>query len=206
VNTNTSRRCWRAEKRLPLGLILIVLALGCSRTSERHGPDVTDGGAKMVEMDPEVTAALTRMEATGRLEGVEFEHYVGGGLPPPHYRSDQFRLLTRDGHDVVQFAAPNYSAKPDKDASYPLDKYWLPAQPEDVKKIARILREGRAFDSSAPRTTVADAVRTELVFTIVGKDHKATYWGLPPALTALDALVDTLIARVKSQGQHKLEP
>lgn len=195
---------------LPL-LVLLFSALGCSRhnqasTGQNQAHDVTDGGKNMAEMDPAVTAALTRMEATGKLEGVEFEHYVGGGLPPPYYVSDQFRLLTRDGRDTIQFAAPNYKSKPDKDEAYPSDVYTLPAQPDDVKTLARILREGRAFEGATMASAPADGVRTELLLTVAGKQHKATYWGFPPTLTPLGDVVKSLIARVKSHGKHELRP
>lgn len=160
----------------------------------------------MTEVDPAVSAALARMEATGKLEGVEFEHYVGGGLPPPYYHSDQFRLLSRDGRDTIEFATANYSSKPAKDTPYPRDVYQLPAQPDDVKTLARSLRAGHAFDASVPIVEIADSVRIELVLTVAGKQHKAVYQGLPSALEPLDALVDALVARAKAQGKHELKP
>lgn len=160
----------------------------------------------MAEIDPAVSAALARMEATGKLEGVEFEHYVGGGLPPPYYHSEQLRLIARDGRDTIEFAKANFSSKPAKDTPYPRDVYQLVAQAEDVKSLARVLRAGRAFDVAAPTVQIADSVRIELVLTVGGKPHKAIYQGLPPALEPLDTLVDAFIARAKSQGRHKLEP
>lgn len=160
----------------------------------------------MPETDPVVSAALTRMEAIGKLEGVEFEHYVGGGLPPPYYVSDQLRLLARDGRDTIQFAAPNYKSKPVKDEAYPRDVYTLPAQPDDVKTIAKILREGRTFETSTMASAPADGVRTELLLTVAGKQHKATYSGFAPTLAPLSDAVKVLIARVKSQGKHELKP
>jgi hypothetical protein len=160
----------------------------------------------MVEGDPAVSTALARMEATGKLEGVEFEMYAGGGLPPPYYVSQQLRFLARDGHDTVQFVTPNYSKKPAKDEPYPSEVYRLPAQPADVKALARVLREGRAFTPSPPGPTVADAVRTELVLTIAGKEHKATHQGLPPALAPLGVLFMELTERAKAQGQHEHAP
>ena len=191
---------------------MLFSAAGCSRRTESSagqsstGQNNPEGGTKMAEIDPAVSAALARMEATGKLEGTRFEHYVGGGLPPPYYRSDQLMFLVWEGRDTIQFRTPNYNKKPAKEGSYPFDVYRLPAQPEDVKTIARILREGRAFGSSTTPTKVADAVRTELVLTIAGRESKAIYSGFPPALAPLAGLVDTLIARAKSQGQHKLEP
>lgn len=160
----------------------------------------------MAAMDPAVSTALSRMEATGMLENAEFEYYVGGGLPPPYTHSEQLRLLSRDGHDTIQFAAANFSSKPAKDTPYPRDVYRLPAQPEDVKTIGRLLRAGCTFDAPAPSVKMADSVRFELVLTVEGKRHTAIYQGLPPELLPLDTFVDTLIARAKSQGQHTLEP
>jgi hypothetical protein len=192
---------------LAAGIVLLGATIGCSRREEvSTGQKNTDGGTVMVEVNTAVSAALTRMEATGKLDGVKFEHFVGGGLPPPYYRADQFLLVERNGHDMLEFAAPNYKAKVGKDQPYPNDDYQLAARPEDVKAIAHALREGHAFDAAATVAKSPDAVRVELAITVAGKEHKVVYRTLPPALTPLDDLVKAQIARVKAQGQHKLEP
>ena len=202
---NSSQSAHRAGIWLTVGMLLLGTGLGCSKRNDKStGQTGADGGTIMVEVDPAVSAALARMEGTGKLEGVEFEHFVGGGLPPPHYVADQLRLLERDGHDAIEFSAPNYKAQAAKDKAYPNDVYQLPAQPDDVKAIARALREGHAFEFSSPKTTVADAVRTELVLTVAGKRHTVVYRGFTPALAPLNALVRDLTTRVKAQGRYRL--
>lgn len=202
---NNSRRSRRTGMWLTVGMALLASTMGCSQRNEKSSGQMgTDGGTMMVEVDPTVTAALSRMEATGKLEGVEFEHFVGGGLPPPHYVADQLRLLVQDGHDTIEFSAPNYKAQAAQGQAYPNDEYQLPAQPDDVKAIARALREGHAFEFSEPTTTVADAVRTELVLTVAGKRHTVIYRGFTPALAPLNALVRDLTTRVKAQGRYRL--
>lgn len=146
------------------------------------------------------------MEATGKLDGVKFEHFVGGGLPPPYYQANQFLLVERNGHDMLEFAAPNYKVKVAKDQPYPNDDYQFAARPEDVKAIAHALREGHAFDAAATVAKGPDTVRVELAITVAGTEHKVVYRTLPLALTPLDDLVKALIARVKSEGRHKLDP
>jgi hypothetical protein len=202
---NNSDCTHRAGMLLMAGMVLLGSAMGCSQRNEKsRGQSRADGGTIMVEVDPVVSSALTRMEATGKLEGVTFEHFVGGGLPPPYYVADQLMLVERDGHDVIEFAAPNYKAQVGKDKPYPNDVYQLAAQPDDVKAIARALREGHALEFSTPKTTVADSVRTELVLTVAGKKHTAIYREFTPALAPLNALVRDLTARVKAQGRYRL--
>ena len=47
---------------------------------------------------------LAEIERSGRLTGLEIEFWSGGGLPPPYYRSEQLRLTTRGGRDIMEFA------------------------------------------------------------------------------------------------------
>jgi len=161
-------------------------------------------------MDQWVETALRAAEKTGKLDGLEIEYYVSGGLPPPHYVSEQFRLLVRDGHDVLEFATPNYDPKLPQGASYPKDIYTLPATPEDAKTIARLVLASGAFresasDAGAPAP--ADALRTELEVTGGGKTAKCVYLGREPAeLPKLREAVEALIERVKAHGQHEVKP
>ena len=85
---------------------------------------------------------------TGKLEGIEIEYYVGGGLPPPLYRSDQLRLLVSDGRSTLRFARPVYDRRYDP---YPLEIFQMAATPDDVQLIAGLLLKSRIF-SSAPST------------------------------------------------------
>jgi hypothetical protein len=207
VNTNNSCDAPNILVWLTVGLVVLGSAIGCSPRNEKSsGQNGPDGGTVMVEADPAVNAALTRMEATGKLEGVTFEHFVGGGLPPPYFVADQLLLVERDGHDTIEFAAPNYKAQAGKDKPYPNDEYQLAAQPDDVKAIARALRESHAFEFSSPKTTVADAIRTELVLTVAGKKHTSVYREFTPALAPLNALVRDLTARAKAHGRYRLSP
>jgi hypothetical protein len=134
---------------------------------------------------------------------------VSGGLPPPHYRSEQLRLLVRDGRDVFELATPNYAATPKQGEGFPSDVYRLPATPAEVKTIARLVRESNAFGSVAPpaEEQSADRMRTELLVTLHGKEAKRVYAGAaPPELAKLREVLTPLMARLRAQGEHRGSP
>ena len=152
---------------------------------------------------------LAACEASGKLDGAEIEYYVAGGLPPPHYRSDQLRLLVQGGRDMVEFATPNYDPKLAKGNAYALDIYAIAATPDDVRSVARSMRETGAFQAEAPDagpSRVADTLRAELVVVAGGKEAKRVYAPGDPAIGELRETAEAMIARVKSQGAHRVKP
>src|SRR4051794_23053923 len=111
VGMNTRART-SAHRRAQLGVLVALTfaaaAASCSRggtgaantrpTGDAGGTNtvsVDAGGRNLANVDTResdmanVDTELARIEASGKLGGVEIEYYVGGGLPPPHYRSDQ---------------------------------------------------------------------------------------------------------------------
>ena len=85
-------------------LLSAFLAAGIAAGDAAPGPEQsTDDGSRS---GPPPLADLDRLARLGRLDGVTLEYWVGGGLPPPYYRSDQSRLLTSGGRDLLEFARP----------------------------------------------------------------------------------------------------
>ncbi len=153
--------------------------------------------------------ALAAVEKTGRLEGMEIEYYVSGGLPPPHYRSDQFRALTREGRDLLEYARPSYTAKPAQGASYPLDIYTLPATPDEIRTLAKLTREAPPPQAPGPDQGAAraDAVRTELLVMLGVQEAKRVYAGRqPPEVSRLREVVEAHVGRLVAQGEHRVKP
>src|SRR4051812_44593663 len=90
---------------------------------------------------------LGESESSGALDGLEIEYWTGGGLPPPRYVSHQFRLLQKNEGDTLRFARPRFDA-----AFQPhlIDARELPASPDDVRTLARLVRESGIFDGRFP--------------------------------------------------------
>jgi hypothetical protein len=199
----------RSTTRAAALAVLVTVAIGvagCSSRSEKPG----EIGGKTMN-DTAALAALKDAETSGKLNGLEIEHYVGGGLPPPHHRSEQFRLYVSDGRDTLAFVTPDFTARVKQGESYPNHAYELPATPADVRQIARLVRESGAFSSaSTPQDgVVADGLRTELVLICDGKggkeEAKRVYSGAePPELAKLLAEINAIVARIKAQGVHKV--
>jgi hypothetical protein len=146
---------------------------------------------------------LRRCEATGRMDGLEIEYWTGGGHPPPYFRSDQFRLLTVGGIEMLEFDTLAYAPRFRGEAL--ILEFQLPARPEDVRTVARLLRETGVFtdrypEEEDPRTS--DILRTEVMVTVGGREHKRVYYRrIPEALKPLDAEVERHISWVRTKGK-----
>jgi len=154
----------------------------------------------------ELAARLSRCEHSGRLDGLEIEYYVSGGLPPPHYRSDQFRCLTVDGRELIELARPKFDRG--YTINYPVEKFQLPAEPENVRTVARLLREGRVFDATYPeerRPDIADILSTEVLATEGGRQTKKVYYQKPPEpVMPLDEFVAGARKLLVTRGERGL--
>jgi hypothetical protein len=146
---------------------------------------------------------LRDVEATGSLGGVEFEYYVGGGLPPPHYRSDQLRLLVIDGIDTFEFVTPKYDSELDP---YPNYRYRLRASREEVRRVARLVRESGVLETSPPpKPAVEDLLRFEFLLRRGAVNvEKVFYGGLPSEYGSLRGELDRLVGDLKSGGERRL--
>lgn len=189
-------------------MVATMFSSACRGGAEAQTNSSGSGGAPgggIMEAQSEIEVLLARCEASGKLSGIEIEYYVGGGLPPPHYRSDQFRFLTLDGREIMQFAKPVFDKRYNP---YPVEVYTLPATPADVKTIAGLILRSRAFSpssSSKPPIKVPDALRTELVIKAGTKEETRTFQGLPAELQPLKPAVETLIAQLKAKGERWVE-
>lgn len=149
---------------------------------------------------------LERMEKTGKLGGAQIEHYVGGGAPPPYLHNDQLRLFAFEGREVLQFAQSNYART--EFNPYALDKYRLPAEPADIRTMARLILATKAFGAHTSQegpSNVPDMIRTELIVTEGGESATRIYYGqVPAALEPLEKEVDAMVARLKEKGEYGL--
>lgn len=144
---------------------------------------------------------LDRCILAGRLDGLEVEYWIGGGLPPPYYRSDQFRMLTADGRELLELARPVYD---EAFRPYPIDKRQLPAGRDDVVAIADALK-GLFADPPEPPELPADALRAEVLVT--EGDLQTTLVlpvPVPPSAQPLHDAVAQRLARVEATGQRSL--
>ena len=146
---------------------------------------------------------LKRWESTGKLEGGEIEYYTGGGGPPPYRRSDQLRLVTVAGRDVIEFNVPVYDQRYNP---YPTETYTMPAEPADVQALARLVREAGVFSSRFPEEEdpgLVHVIRTEVMVREGTREITRVYYKtIPASLSALQDAVGKMIERVKAQGER----
>jgi hypothetical protein len=160
-------------------------------------------------MMPEWDRALAQAQETGRLDGAGVEYFVGGGLPPPYYRLDSLRVMTREGRDIIQLDVPNWDPALAEGSKVPMDVYTLPATGADVALIARLFQDAfRGPEPSRGDAPPRDRLRTEIVVVadaVNGRRMTRVYDGAaPPELAALTKAVEMLTARAKAEGTYRL--
>ncbi len=192
----------------PVGVFVVALVtvLQCIMTG-----CTSDGCSVLSKGDPTMSSSraetvLERMEKTGKLGGSQIEHYVGGGAPPPYLHNDQLRLYTEAGREVLRFARSNYTRA--EFNPYALDEYQLPAEPADIRSMARVILATKAFSTHYPQEDPkgsADMLRTELIVTEGGDAATRIYYGhVPDALEPLEREVEAMIKRLKEKGEYGL--
>ena len=183
----------REEPRRWFWLILVTLLANCDTVTSIM-QDSTGG----------FLARLERSAQTGRLDGLEIEYWVGGGLPPPYYRSDQFRVLTVQGRDTLEFARPLWD-----DAFKPpqlVEKFQRPATTADVRRVARLILDAGVFtEQHEEKPRVGDGLSTEVILTAGGTKKQSVYRGnVPPKLRALEADVERLRLTLEREGARSV--
>ena len=155
---------------------------------------------------PPPLAELSRLAEQGRLDGVTIEYWVGGGPPPPYYRSDQFRLLSVENRDTLEFARPYHD--PAAKLEGLVEKFQLPAQPSEVRGLAKLILETGVFERQFPEEKDpgrADALATEVIVTVGGREFKRRYFtGSPKPLEPLRAEVERQVQRLAASGRRQI--
>lgn len=154
----------------------------------------------------ELQMRLERAAATGRLDGLEIEYWVGGGSPPPHYRSDQLRLQTRGGRDVAEFARPLFDASFDPPDL--VEKFTADAQPADVQGVARLILAAHLFDEAAQTGPTAgfDMLATEIAIAAGERRFERKHRGneLPENLRPLAQQIEELRQSLEKAGARSV--
>jgi hypothetical protein len=158
----------------------------------------------MQTSEVKVLARLTQAARDGKLDGLQIESWVGGGQPPPFYRSEQFRLLLKDGRSLMEFAVLRFpDALTPKEVT---EKHTLAADPADVRAVAGQMLETKVFELKFPEETnpgIASVISHEIIATADGTAVKRVYYRrLPAALEPLEKLLKGLIDRTREKGRH----
>jgi hypothetical protein len=154
----------------------------------------------------ELRARLERAAAVGRLEGLEIEYWVGGGAPPPHYRSDQLRLLTQGDRDVFEFARPLWDASFDPPDL--IEKFSADAAPADVQSVLRLILASGALDEAGQTGPTAgfDMLATEILISDGARRFERKHRGndVPDNLLALSQEIDELRKKLEKGGERSV--
>jgi len=146
---------------------------------------------------------LQKVESTGQLEDMEIEYWIGGGLPPPYYRSDQLRFLVLEGRPTIVL---NVATRDPERPEVATVQFRAPLGSDELQNVARLLRETGVFperkrkeETAAP----ADVLRTEIALLSEDrtKEVKKTFYGAAPkGLEPLLAEIRRITDRVRREG------
>jgi len=147
---------------------------------------------------------IARLAGQGRLDGVTIEYWVGGGAPPPFYRSGQFRLITVEKSDVLEFARPYHDPATKREGL--IEKFQLPAQPSKIRRLAKLILDTGVFTQRFPEENDpgrADILSTEVIVSVGGREFKRRYFtASPKPLEPLRAEVERLVQRLTASGKR----
>jgi hypothetical protein len=150
-----------------------------------------------------ILTLLRRWEATGRLGGAQLEYRTEDGQPPSQHRFEQLRLLAVNGRDTLQFATVAHARTYDPPEL--VLRFQLPAQPQNVQALARLIREAQVFTTrrvEQARPQRADTLTTEVaVFAPGGLRWRRYHGRIPEALARLREEVERLIRLVRTRGK-----
>lgn len=149
---------------------------------------------------------LQKMESTGQLEDMEIEYWIGGGLPPPYYRSDQLRFLVLEGRPTIVL---NVATRVPERPEVATVRFQAPLGSDELQKVAKLLRETGVFperNRKEEKAGPADALRTEISL-LSGdrtKEVKKTFYGAAPmGLEPLLSEIRRITDRVRQEGTRR---
>lgn len=159
--------------------------------------------ATMQELSADqLRARLQTCANTGHLNGLEIEYWVGGGQPPPYYRSDQLRFLPTSDGETLELARPLWDTA--FDPPQLTEKFERPAKPVEIQQVARLIVAARVFTERYPeedKRGASDVLSTEVIITAEGSRLARVYHGsLPAPLRTLGAEIERLRAAVERDG------
>src|SRR5271165_951616 len=142
------------------------------------GVIILGGGYPMASSTSDLMGGrLAHSVATGRLDGLEIEFWKGGGLPPPHYLSDQLRLMTQGDTEVVEFASLKWDDH--FDPPNVQEKWIATVRSRDVHDIAQLMESTNFLHTAYSEETkpnIADCFSYEILLTYQGRQEKKKYY------------------------------
>jgi hypothetical protein len=140
----------------------------------------------------------------GRLDGLQLAYWVGGGQPPPYYRSEQFRVFSTPTSAQMEFSLLRFDSKlTPNDVT---ETFTLAADAANIRAIASMLLDKKVFEGRFPEETnpkIGDIFSHEIIATAGAVKLRRTYYRtMPVDLAPLEKLWRQLIDQTRKQGLH----
>jgi len=185
------------------GLLALVGCAIAAHTTEMQSQNHADGVAMAKTTTEFMREKLEGIQRTGRLAGLEIEYWKGGGLPPPHYVSEQLRLMSVDGQQSIVFSTVKFDSKFDPPDLH--EKWTLNLSASDARAVANNLLTSHLLSKTYNEEKdpgVADAFSYEILLTAEQQEKRTYYLHVPSELRALQAVFDRLAGIARASGRH----
>lgn len=147
---------------------------------------------------------LTAAAQTGRCDGLTIEYWIGGGQPPPYYRSEQFRIKGLGDRIKIELATMRFQNRftpPEV-----LEIYSVLSDGDELKQLATELlatqfHEAEFIEEADPQ--IGGVISHEI--SIHFEKHKLTkryFRQLPAAFATFEELSKTLKKQLTKSGKR----
>lgn len=156
----------------------------------------------MLTPEEVVIAKLKHVTDNGQIDDLRFEYWVGGGQPPPYYRSEQLRLFAVSGVVQFEFAILRFDSKLPPDGA--TEKWTMQSDVATFRAISSFLIERHVFETRYSEETdpgIGGGVSHEIIASVGAANIKRIYYRvLPSAVAPLIGMLRDRIELTKKTG------
>lgn len=156
----------------------------------------------MLTLEEVVITKLKQVADNGQIDELQFEYWVGGGQPPPYYRSEQLRLLAVSEVVRFEFARLRFDARLPPDGA--TERWTMQSDVATFRAISKFLIDRQVFETQYAEETnpgIGGVISHEIVVSVGTKQIKRTYYRVAPsALAPLTGMLRDRIEMTKRTG------
>ncbi len=156
----------------------------------------------MLTPEEVVITKLKQVADNGQIDDLRFEYWVGGGQPPPYYRSEQLRLFAVSGVVQFEFAILRFDSKLPPDGA--TEKWTMQSDVATFRAISSFLIDRHVFETRYPEETdpgIGGGISHEIIASVGTANIKRTYYRVvPSALAPLTAMLRDRIELTRKTG------
>ena len=151
-----------------------------------------------------IAEKLALAATTGRADGLTIEYWIGGGQPPPYYRSEQLLVTSHDDRLTITQAVMRFP--PRLAPAEVLEIRTLTSDDEELRRLAEELISTQfdvAVFEEESDPPIGRVISHQISVRFKNAElRKTSYRHLPAQLGAFEKLAKQITANVKDQGKR----